>query len=336
MTSPAFVSADQAQAMADTALACWGAAARPPLLIKIRENIVFRVWFADGRTAALRLHRPGYQSRASIEAELEWTAALAGKGLCVPAPLATRKGGLTATAGDRIASCVAWLDGSAIGSAEQPLNGSRADQVALFDRLGQLLGRLHAVTDTLDLPAAANRPVWDESGFFGETPLWGRFWENPAFGAAGRRTVLAARDKARAQLQAMRARGCDFGLIHADALRENVMETPGGLALIDFDDSGFGFRLYDLGTALLQNLDEPNLACIAAALASGYRRGRPVAALDADMLTLFVLLRCFASTGWIMTRAPQDDPRQGFYTKRALRLARHFMDGTAPWGRVVR
>ena len=318
--------------MADTALACWGSAARPPQLIKIRENIVFKVWFEDGRTAALRLHRPGYQSRASIEAELDWTAALAGKGLCVPAPLSTRKGRLTATAGDRIASCVAWLDGTAIGSAEQPLNGGRADQVALFDRLGQLLGRLHAVTDTLDLPAATNRPVWDANGFFGEKPLWGRFWENPAYSAADRRTVLAARDKARAHLQAMRSQGCDFGLIHADVLRENVMETPGGLALIDFDDSGFGFRLYDLGTALFQNLDEPNLACIAAALVSGYRRSRPVADLDAGVLTLFVLLRCFASTGWIMTRAPQDDPRQSFYTDRALRLARHFLEGTAPWG----
>lgn len=321
--------------MADTALACWGSAARPPQLIKIRENIVFKVWFEDGRTAALRLHRPGYQSRASIEAELDWTAALAGKGLCVPAPLPTRKRRLTATAGDRIASCVAWLDGTAIGSAEQPLHGGRADQLALFDRLGQLLGRLHAVTDTLDLPAATKRPVWDENGFFGENPLWGRFWENPAFSAADCRTVLAARDMARAHLRSMRSRGCDFGLIHADVLRENVMETPGGLALIDFDDSGFGFRLYDLGTALFQNLDEPNIAGIAAALASGYRRGRPVAALDAGVLTLFVLLRCFASTGWIMTRAPQDDPRQSFYSERALRLARHFLEGTAPWGRAA-
>ena len=136
MNAPELISEHRAQTMAETALAFWGAAARPPKLIKIRENIVFQVWLGDGREAALRLHRPGYQSRASIEAELEWTAALARNGLGVPAPLLTRKGRLTATAGDRIASCVSWIDGAAIGAAGQPLAGDRVGQAALFERLG--------------------------------------------------------------------------------------------------------------------------------------------------------------------------------------------------------
>ncbi len=129
----------------------------------------------------------------------------------------------------------------------------------------------------------------------------------------------------------MRAQGGDFGLIHADVLRENVVETPDGLALIDFDDGGFGFRLYDLGTALVQNLEEPNLAPIAGALVAGYRRARPAPDLDANTLTLFVLLRCFASAGWIVSRAPRTDPRQGLYAARALRLARYFLEGSSPW-----
>lgn len=193
--------------MADTALAYWGNAVLPPQLLQIRENVVFRVWLDDGRQAALRLHRPGYQSRAAIEAELAWIAALARQGVLVPAPLLTRNGGLTATTGDRIASCVSWIDGAPIGRAGQNLAGDLARQEVLFESLGQLLGKLHSVSDGLDGGAMISRPVWDQNGLLGDDPLWGRFWDNPAFGPADRQIILAARDTARSQLAAMRAQG---------------------------------------------------------------------------------------------------------------------------------
>ena len=33
-----------------------------------------------------------------------------------------------------------------------------------------------------------------------------------------------------------------MGLIHADAIQENVLNHAGALSLIDFDDSGYGYR----------------------------------------------------------------------------------------------
>ena len=49
----------------------------------------------------------------------------------------------------------------------------------------------------------------------------------------------------------------DRGLIHADLLGENILDDGAGLRLIDFDDCGWGFRFYDLGTAMLQSLGRP-------------------------------------------------------------------------------
>lgn len=326
------VSAEVALALAREALAHWGGARNEPRFVKLRENLVFDVTLAGGTRAALRLHRPGYQSLAAIEAELDWTARLARSGLPVPAPVPTRSGALTAEAGGRVASAVSWIEGAPLGAFGEPLPGSAAEQAQMMVSLGRLVAGLHNATDALDLPPDFPRPAWDEAGLLGETPLWGRFWDNPSLTASERALLVQARDQARADLAAFRAEGADFGLIHADVLRENVLAGPEGLSLIDFDDSGRGFRMYDLGTALVQNLEEPALAVMASALIEGYRAVRPLRKEAARRLPLFTALRVFASAGWIVTRIAPDDPRQRLYAERAVRLARHLLEGTTPWG----
>jgi Ser/Thr protein kinase RdoA (MazF antagonist) len=95
----------------------------------------------------------------------------------------------------------------------------------------------------------------------------------------------------------------DYGLIHADLVRENVMLNEDKLQLIDFDDAGFGFRLFDLATTLLKNLTEPDYPALRSALIEGYRSVRPI---DTDALDLFILLRALTYVGWIITRMDED------------------------------
>lgn len=326
------ISPEKALRLGSAAATAWGSLAAPPRILNIRENIVLDVAFTDGRRGALRLHRPGYQSRDGILAELDWTERLADRGFQVPRPIATRAGGLTGSVDDRITSLVSWIDGQPIGVAGVPLAGGQAEQVADFRALGTLIAALHRETDALSFDRPPARPAWDIEGLLGADPWWGRFWENPALTDADGRLLFAARDKARARLHQMLGQDADYGLIHADLMRENVLRTAAGLALIDFDDSGYGFRLYDLGTALVQNLEEPMFPALARALAEGYGAGRGGPAPDALDLTLFTMLRAFASAGWIMTRAAADDPRHQYYADRAVRLAGDFLADRPLWG----
>lgn len=306
------------------ALTAWGGGTATPLAL--RENAVYRADLADGRRAALRLHRPGYQTDAAIEAELWWCTALARAGFPAPAPIAARDGGHLAPAGDRRASLVTWCPGTPVGSAGTPLVGTPAEQAALFTAIGALIADLHRTTDTLTLPAGFTRPRWDAEGLLGEAPLWGRFWINPALSDPESALLRQARTQARADLAAL-GPGADFGLIHADVLRENLLRDSARLWLIDFDDCGFGFRLYDLGTALSQSLEEPQLQRLADALLTAYGRTRPLPADAARRLTLFTLLRTLASCGWIASRARPGDPRLRFYARRARGMARLYLDG---------
>ncbi|SMH41691.1 phosphotransferase enzyme family protein [Maritimibacter sp. HL-12] len=302
----------------DEALALFGG--RAARLVSERENAVYEADLPGGR-AAVRLHRPGYQTEAAIHSELDWMRALTSAGVAVPEPLA----GPVVLSTGRVATAVAWVAGAPLGEGGTPLGGDLATQTARFRAVGRAVADLHNASDGLRLGAGFTRHAWDAEGLLGEAPLWGRFWESPALNAEERALVDAARDRARGMLEAFAARGGDYGLIHADVLRENVLFHGDKAMLIDFDDAGWGFRLYDLATFMTQNEDEPDAEALRDAALQGYRELRELAPADAARLPLFVLLRRFASMGWIVPRADARDPRVRGYAAKAVAAARGFM-----------
>jgi Ser/Thr protein kinase RdoA (MazF antagonist) len=293
---------------ADVAAKAWGG--RVTRLLRDRENHVFQMVLPDGHRAALRLHRAGYQSPAAIQSELWWCAELARAGLPVPAALPTRDGQLLVPLEDgRMASAIAWIDGEALGEASLPSPRPLSGQLRLYHALGKLLMRVHRATDTLTLPEGFTRPSWNREGLVGDTPHWGRFWDHPAATPDQRAILLRARDALRERLAG------DEGLIHADVLRENVLVNGRSVALIDFDDSGFGFRLYDIGTALIQTLQHPDHDAFRDAVMDGYGTG------DREMVEAFTLARTLASVGWTMPRLAPDDPIHKSHLHRACLCA---------------
>lgn len=290
-------------------------------LIKQRENAVYEIALPGSR-AALRLHRKGYQDAAAIKSELWWCAALALAGVAVPAALPARSGDLLVTLADGgQASVMAWVPGEPLGEGGVPFAEPPVRLADLHLSLGRLLAAVHTVTDRLTLPATFARPAWDIPGLIGETPFWGRFWDHPTASPAQRATLLRARDFLRNALTA-RENTLNFGPIHADVLRENVFVQGDALSLIDFDDSGFGFRLYDLGTALLQSLAEPHYPLIRDALLAGYAETRRC---DVQTVEMFTLARCCASVGWTMPRLDPADPINRSHIVRATQWADRVM-----------
>lgn len=289
---------------AEEAAGHWGG--RIIRLIRDRENHVFEMTTPQGR-AALRLHRAGYQAPAAIRSELWWCAELARAGLPVPAALPARDGALLVPLSDgRHASAIAWMEGEALGEASQPNSRPLAQVLELYHALGALLARVHATTDNLTLPQDFTRPRWDWDGLVGDDPLWGRFWEHPAASPDQRATLIRARDALRERLAG------DIGLIHADVLRENVLVNGRSVSLIDFDDSGFGFRLHDLGTALVQTVQHKEHPQLRDALMAGY------GTTDVKMVEAFTLARTLASVGWTMPRLAPDDAIHRSHLARAV------------------
>ena len=296
------------------ALRLWGLQSYAAPLVAARENLVYRV--AAPHPLALRLHRRGLRSPAQLLSELDWMAALAQRGLSVPRPHVALDGALCHDIEGQIVDVLGWLDGvpMCIGGHLNP----QVDGVPAYRSLGQAMALLHRHSDEWTPPAPFDRPVWDAQGLLGQAPLWGRFWENPLLTAAQTALLTQARDCALAQLLALQ--GADYGLIHADLVQENVLIGPGGPHLIDFDDGGFGYRLFDMATVLNFILREPDPAPLQAAFVQGYLATR---AIDLTHLPLFQAIRAFSYVGWIIPRLsePGAPARQNRFVTLACQMA---------------
>ncbi|MBX9458005.1 MAG: phosphotransferase [Rhizobium sp.] len=289
----------------------WRLPDQVPQLLKYRENAVFRVSLASGDRAALRLHRPGYHARAELVSELAWMADLRRHGILVPEPIASVTGDLVVTTetGDgvtRHADLIGWVDGVPLGETGRPLGPPPEQLKEIFGAIGRQMARMHACADLYIAPPDFERPSWNAAGLLGEDPFWGRFWDCAGLDVGDAAFLSGLRGELTGRLDALSG-SFDKGLIHADLVRENVFVDKGSVAFIDFDDCGFGFRLFDIATALLRNRAEPDYPLIRTAMLEGYCAIRPQMAMELAHLPLFLLLRSLTYIGWAGARPELPD-----------------------------
>jgi Ser/Thr protein kinase RdoA (MazF antagonist) len=269
-------------------------------LCNVSENHTYRVEDpASERTYALRVHRPGYRTPAQIESELEWVDALREDGAvetCVPVPapggervVEVSTGGL----GSRNVVLFEWLDG-----AEPDPEGDAV--VAGFRTLGAVSARMHAHTRAWRRPAGFDRPAWDYERTLGRGGHWGA-WQDGLGMGPGERALLDRLDAAiRARLEAYGQGDDRFGLVHADIRLANLLvDDAGHVRVIDFDDSGFAWFMYDFATTVSFMEDHPRVPELREAWLEGYRSVAPLDAADEAELDTFVMLRRLLLVAWI-------------------------------------
>ena len=294
--------------LAHRSLALWpvpeGAAAR---LINVSENATFLVEAPEWRSV-LRVHREGYHSRRAIACELAWCAALGRDGVVTtPRVVAGRDGEAIQTAAaeglpaPRHMVMLEFLEG------RHPDEGQ--DLSAPFEALGEIAARTHLHSMRWKRPEPFERLVWDLDAVFGPDPTWGRWRDAPRVTpeVAG---VLEAVEATVARRLRAYGRGADrFGLIHADMRLANLLIDGGRPRLIDFDDCGLGWFLYDFAAGISFMEDHPQVPALRAAWLGGYERVRPLSAADRAEVDSFVMLRRLALLAWIGSHVEAPEPR---------------------------
>ena len=284
----------------EQALIHWGMENAHYELIAERENSVFRVDHTTG-SVALRLHRRGYRTDAELRSELLWMHAVSNGGIRVPAPISSSTGDILHIIDGVQVDALTWLSGSTLAAAME--SRTAQERRLLFQILGQEMARLHKISDAWFRPAEFERVAWDVNGLLGEHPLWDRFWDNPHLSSEDQHVLTNFRAAAIDELKRCRE-NLDYGLIHADLVPGNVMVSGQSLKLIDFDDGGFGFRVFELATALLKYIDADDYSGLRDALIEGYTSIR---SLDVTSLDLFLAIRAATYVGWNIERLTETD-----------------------------
>ncbi len=320
---------DQIEALASlaaAALSLWDVPAEATArLINLSENATYLVESPSGHRSVLRLHREGYHSRRAIECELAWMAALDREGgVETPRPIPGRDGALIqeqAGAGlsPRRMVMFGFLDG------EEPAFDQ--DLVAPFRQLGAIAAKTHLHSISWARPEPFERLVWNDETVFGPNANWGNWRDAPGLDADSETALADAEALVRARLAAYGRRDDSYGLIHADMRLANLLIDGGRTRLIDFDDCGFGWFMYDFAAGISFMEDDPQVPALRAAWLDGYRAVRPLSDEDEAEIDSFIMLRRMALLAWIGSHADTELARSQapHFASVSARLARDYL-----------
>ena len=278
----------------------------------------------------LRIHQPGYQTTEAIVLELAWLAAMCREGnLPVPEPVSTLDGRLLTQVsipgipGERNCSLLRWVKGRELKQDEvQPLH---------YRAQGQLMARLHNHAAHWQPPPGLTKRTYDWEGLFREDAGTGipasEAWAllPPAYV----KPFEVVTNKVKLVMDAW-GQGSDvYGLIHADlGLDANVLFWDGEARAIDFDDSGFGYYVYDLSLALEHCQEDERLPQFRDALLDGYGRVRSLSEDQVGYLELFLSAFCVFLSLWAVAEGhlfPQHREALSGRMERAFRLVEHYL-----------
>jgi Ser/Thr protein kinase RdoA (MazF antagonist) len=296
-----------------------------PKLINISENATYRLDApATGDRWALRIHREGYHSRTAIASELAWLASLRETGAAnVPTPLRGRDG--------------EFIQSVKIDGLPQPRNvvlfaweaGAEptATDAAGFEKLGETTARMHAHVRAWKRPPWFERHTWNFDTSLGAIPHWGR-WRDGMGMTPEIETVLGETVALiRRRLENFGTGPDVFGLVHGDMRLANLLMDGDTVKVIDFDDCGFSWFLYDCATTVSFFEDAPEVPELIRAWVRGYRRFGALSPEEETEIATFVMLRRILLVAWIGSHAETDLARSMgvAYTQGTVPLCERYL-----------
>jgi Ser/Thr protein kinase RdoA (MazF antagonist) len=168
-----------------------------------------------------------------------------------------------------------------------------------FEELGEITARMHRHAKQWQRPEWFTRFRWDYPAAFGAAARWGRWQDGIGVGPAERQVLTRLDDTLRRRLEAFGQGPERYGLVHADTRLANLLVYEDQVSVIDFDDSGFSWYLYDLGTTVSFFEHSPEVPGLVASWLAGYRKAAALTAEDEAEIWTFIMFRRLLLVAWI-------------------------------------
>jgi len=312
------------QRLAHVALDEYGLADADVKPLAYRENMTFAVDAGSRGRFAFRVHQAGYRTDAQVQSELDFLEHVNAAGVQTPRLIRTRSDASFVHAFhpdvDTARQCnlFEWIDGSPFRrvGVRPPVPVDEA--CAVYREVGRQVASIYNATENWDLPEGFDRPCWDAEGIFGVTGQLGDFRQIQDVSVAQRKLLYDIADKAERELEAFGKTPDRYGLTQGDLLPENIMICGDGIRLIDFDDTGDSWVLFEVVTALIDLVGTDYFDPCLNALIEGFRERRALPDDHLAMLPTFMMARILSYVAHTVKNTHLDQSDQGLQLMLAM------------------
>ena len=296
-------------------------------LINISENATYRVEsLTSGEKWALRVHREGYHTKAAIASEHAWTDALReDAGVITPVIIPGKNG-------DNIQHVDA--DGMPGGARhivlfdwESGVEPPEDNLLAPFELLGTVSAKMHQHSKKWNRPEWFERYTWDYETSLGPKPHWGRWQDGMGMNAEREELFGQTADLIEKRLDSFSKSPDRWGLVHCDIRLANLLIEGNITKVIDFDDCGFSWFMYDCATALSFFEEREDVPDLVDAWVRGYRSVMDLSEEDEHEIPTFIMLRRLLLVAWIGSHSETEIAQEmGIpYTEDTVRLCENYL-----------
>ena len=291
----------------------------------LTENWTYRIEEHGREPIVLRVYRPGGRPEVEVQSELAWMRALlADLGPIVPEVRPTLDGAHIVEVHPAPVVPGCYCVAFSLAPGEEPPEDALAPW---FPRLGAITARFHAQARAWRRPAWFARPTWDLDTTLGDHPHWGP-WHSSVPDPEERAQLERLRDTVYARLERFGMGHARFGLVHADLRLANLIADGDDIQVIDFDDCGLSWYLYDLACALTFLEARPDVEDLIASWVEGYRTVEPMSADDEAEIPTFLMLRRLTLSSYLGLRPDTElarECREAGFNRESCEIAERYL-----------
>lgn len=289
-------------------LSAYGMADAKLTPIAYRENMTFAVDAGERGKFALRVHQAGYRTDAEVQSELDFMEHVTEAGVRTPRVIRAESGASFVYAEHgaadvpRQCDVFEWIDGKAFRKTGEVPEVSIENAAEIYAEVGRQVATIYNATENWVRPNGFSRPAWDAEGIFGVNGHLGdfRLIQNVTDAQRGLLTDIEAK-----LTQDINNFGKDpdrYGLAQGDLLPENIMICKDGIRLIDFDDTGHSWVLFEMATALIDLAGSDYFDPSLGAFIAGFREHRNLPDEHLAMLPAFLMARVLSYLAHTVSR----------------------------------
>ncbi|MBU8878301.1 phosphotransferase [Bacillus sp. FJAT-29790] len=297
-------------------------------LLSYSENAIYLVRDSvSSEKYILRVNRPGYHTKPEIESELYWLNAIDELSVInVSLPfLGDNSEFIQAIKlGNDKYYCTlfTFLEGHA------PDEDNESKLISQFENLGNITAQLHVMSENhsrrFDM---ITRLSWNVETILGEKPKWGRWQDGLAITPERAERFQKVAETIKNRLDRFGKEANQFGLIHADLRLANLIVEHDQIKVIDFDDCGFGWYLFDLAASLSFIEHKKYVPDLIQSWLKGYRKIRYLSKEEENEIPTFIMLRRLQLISWIGNRENETTQKMGGeFTIKTDSLAEKYLE----------